>query len=183
MRRLLDVARGIDGATAFVGRWVYWFVLGAVLVSAGNAISRKLLSLSSNAWLELQWYLFATVFMLAAAHTLQRNEHIRIDILSTMFPKRVRDWIDVIGHVVCLLPMAAVMVYQLVPWVVRSIVSGEVSPNAGGLVLWPARVVVLAGFVLLLLQGVSELIKRVAVLANLIPDPYERSAGSHGHVE
>lgn len=183
MRSLLGVARGIDVLTAFVGRWVYWLVLGAVLVSAGNAISRKLFSLSSNAWLELQWYLFAGVFMLAAAYTLQRNEHIRIDILSNMFPKRMRDWIDVIGHVLFLLPMAVVMVYQLVPWVARAIESGEVSPNAGGLILWPARLVVLVGFSLLLLQGVSELIKRVAVMADLIPDPYQGTGGSHGHVE
>ena len=174
MGALLYVSRGIDAVTAFVGRWVYWLVLAAVLVSAGNAIIRKLFSISSNAWLELQWYLFGAVFMLAAAYTLQRNEHIRIDIVSNMLPKRGRDWIDVIGHAFFLLPLCVLMVRELLPWVIASIRSGEMSSNAGGLVLWPVRLVILAGFVLLLLQGISELVKRIAVMRGLIPDPYAR---------
>ena len=112
MRALLSVSRGIDAVTAFVGRWVYWLVLAAVLVSAGNGVSRKLFSISSNAWLELQWYLFGAVFMLAAAYTLQRNEHIRIDIISNLLSKRRRDWIDVIGHVLFLLPLTVVMTVE-----------------------------------------------------------------------
>ena len=183
MGALLVLSRGIDAVTAAIGRWVYWLILVAVLVSAGNAVSRKLFSLSSNAWLELQWYLFATVFMLAAAYTLQRNEHIRIDIISNLLSKRARDWIDVVGHTLFLLPMTVVMIYQLVPWVIGGIRSGEMSANAGGLVLWPARLVVLVGFVLLLFQGVSELIKRIAVIAQAIPDPYARQGEPHGQAE
>lgn len=181
MRALLLVSRGIDAVTAFIGRSVCWLVLAAVLVSAGNAIIRKLFSISSNAWLELQWYLFAAVFMLAAAYTLQRNEHIRIDIVSNALSKRARNWIDVVGHCLFLLPMTVLMIYQLVPWVIAGIRSGEVSPNAGGLVLWPARLVVLVGFVLLFFQGMSELIKRVAVMVDRIPDPdTARGGGPHG---
>jgi TRAP-type mannitol/chloroaromatic compound transport system permease small subunit len=175
MGALLSVSRGIDAVTAFIGRWVYWLILAAVVVSAGNAVLRKLFSISSNAWLELQWYLFAAVFMLAAAYTLQRNEHIRIDIISNLLSKRRRDWIDVIGHLLFLLPLTVVMIRQLVPWVVAGIQSGEMSANAGGLVLWPARLVILLGFILLFFQGVSELIKRVAVMRGIIPDPHAHS--------
>jgi len=180
---LLSVSRGIDAVTTFVGRWVYWLILAAVLVSAGNAVTRKLFSISSNAWLELQWYLFGAVFMLAAAYTLQRNEHIRIDIVSNMLPKRGRDWIDVVGHALFLLPLCILMIREILPWVVASIRSGEMSANAGGLVLWPARVVILVGFVLLLFQGVSELIKRIAVMRGLIPDPYVRQGSHHAPIE
>ncbi len=183
MGALLSVSRGIDAVTAFVGRWVYWLILAAVLVSAGNAIVRKLFDLSSNAWLELQWYLFGAVFMLAAAYTLQRNEHIRIDIVSNMLPKRGRDWIDVIGHVFFLLPLTVVMIRQLLPWVVAGIRSGEMSASAGGLVLWPARLVVLLGFVLLFIQGISELIKRIAVIRGVIADPHAHQDTHHAHVE
>jgi TRAP-type mannitol/chloroaromatic compound transport system permease small subunit len=175
MGALLSVSRGIDAVTAFIGRWVYWLILAAVVVSAGNAVLRKLFSISSNAWLELQWYLFAAVFMLAAAYTLQRNEHIRIDIISNLLSKRRRDWIDVIGHLLFLLPLTVVMIRQLVPGVVAGIQSGEMSANAGGLVLWPARLVILLGFILLFFQGVSELIKRVAVMRGIIPDPHAHS--------
>jgi TRAP-type mannitol/chloroaromatic compound transport system permease small subunit len=174
MGALLYLSRGIDAVTASVGRWVYWLILAAVLVSAGNAVIRKLFSISSNAWLELQWYLFGAVFMLAAAYTLQRNEHIRIDIVSNMLPKRGRDWIDVIGHALFLLPLSVLMVRELLPWVIAGIRSGEMSSNAGGLVLWPARLVILVGFVLLFFQGISELIKRIAFMRGLITDPYER---------
>lgn len=183
MGALLSVSRGIDAVTAFVGRWIYWLILAAVLVSAGNAIVRKLFSTSSNAWLELQWYLFGAVFMLAAAYTLQRNEHIRIDIISNVLPKRGRDWIDVAGHLFFLLPLTVVMIRQLVPWVLAGIRSGEMSANAGGLVLWPARLVILLGFVLLLFQGISELIKRIAVMRGVIPDPHARQDAHHVPVE
>ncbi|MGE0117234.1 MAG: TRAP transporter small permease subunit [Dongiaceae bacterium] len=183
MGRLLSVSRGIDAVTAFVGRSVYWLILAAVLVSAGNAVSRKLFDLSSNAWLELQWYLFAAVFMLAAAYTLQRNEHIRIDIVSNLLSKRGRNWIDVIGHVFFLLPLTVVMIRELLPWVIGGIRSGEMSANAGGLVLWPARLVVLVGFVLLFFQGISELIKRIAVMRGLRPDPHADSDAHHLPVE
>jgi TRAP-type mannitol/chloroaromatic compound transport system permease small subunit len=183
MGALLSVSRGIDAVTAFVGRWIYWLILAAVLVSAGNAIIRKLFSISSNSWLELQWYLFGAVFMLAAAYTLQRNEHIRIDIISNMLPKRGRDWIDVVGHALFLLPLCVLMIRELTPWVVAGIRSGEMSANAGGLVLWPARLVILLGFVLLLLQGISELIKRIAVMRGLIEDPHAHRDTHHVPVE
>jgi len=183
MSALLAVSRVIDGVTAFVGRWVYWLILAAVLVSAGNAIVRKLFDISSNAWLELQWYLFGAVFMLAAAYTLQRNEHIRIDIISNMLPKRGRDWIDVFGHVLFLLPLTVIMIRQLLPWVFEGVRSGEMSANAGGLVLWPARLVILVGFVLLFFQGISELIKRVAVMLGIIPDPHAGRASHQPPIE
>jgi len=180
---LLSLSRGIDAVTAFIGRWVYWLVLAAVLVSAGNAIVRKLFDISSNAWLELQWYLFGAVFMLASAYTLQRNEHIRIDIVSNMLPPRGRNWIDVIGHAFFLLPLTIVMIWRMVPWVIEGIQSGEISASAGGLTLWPARLILLLGFVLLFFQAISELIKRIAVMQGIIPDPHARQDAHHAHVE
>ena len=172
MAPFLSLSRAIDAVTAFVGRWIYWLILAAVLVSAGNAIIRKLFDMSSNAWLELQWYLFGAVFMLAAAYTLQRNEHIRIDIISNMLSQRARNWIDIIGHVFFLLPLTILMTWELYPWVRNAITSGEMSGSAGGLILWPARLCILVGFVLLFFQGLSELIKRAAVMRGLIPDPH-----------
>lgn len=171
MQPLLRISRAIDALTAFVGRWVYWLILLAVLVSAGNAIVRKVLDTSSNAFLELQWYLFTAAYLLASAYTLQRNEHIRIDILSNMLSKRVRDWIDIGGHVFMLLPFAGLMVYECWPFFYDSFLSGEMSGSAGGLILWPARLMLFLGFVLLLLQGISELIKRIAIVAGVIEDP------------
>ncbi|TFF21984.1 TRAP transporter small permease subunit [Jiella endophytica] len=170
MSALMSFARGIDRVTAFVGRGVAWLVLVVVLVSAGNAVIRKVFDISSNAWLELQWYLFGAIFMLAAAWTLQRNEHIRVDIVSNMLSKRTRDWIDLIGHLVILLPFTVVMVWLLAPYVLHSFEIGEYSPNAGGLIIWPAKALLLAGFLLLLFQGISELIKRAAVLFAGYPD-------------
>jgi TRAP-type mannitol/chloroaromatic compound transport system permease small subunit len=183
MALLLGLSRAIDAVTAFIGRWIYWLILGAVLVSAGNATIRKLFDTSSNAWLELQWYLFGAVFMLAAAYTLQRNEHIRIDIISNMLSQRARNWIDIVGHTLFLLPLCLLMVFELTPWVIKSITSGEMSGSAGGLILWPARICILIGFVLLLFQGISELIKRIAVMRGLIPDPHAGHPSAHGAVE
>jgi TRAP-type mannitol/chloroaromatic compound transport system permease small subunit len=183
MGALLSLSRGIDAVTAAIGRWVYWLVLAAVLVSAGNAVVRKLFDISSNAWLELQWYLFGAVFMLASAYTLQRNEHIRIDILSNMLPARGRNWIDVIGHVFFLLPLTIVMIWRMAPWVIEGIRSGEISASAGGLIIWPARLILLLGFVLLFFQAISELIKRIAIMQGIIPDPHARQDTHHAHVE
>lgn len=171
MRTLLFVSGAIDRLTVFVGRAVSWLVLAAVLVSAGNAVIRKALDMSSNAWLELQWYLFGAVFMLAAAYTLQLNEHIRIDIVSGRLSKRSRDWIDMAGHVLMLMPFVLLMLWLLVPYVRLSVRIQETSANAGGLIIWPAKAMILAGFVLLFLQGISEIIKRAAVLAGTIEDP------------
>ena len=170
---LLSISRVIDRATAFIGRSVTWLILLSVLVSSGNAISRKTWSLSSNAWLDLQWYLFAGAFLLAAAYTLQRNEHIRIDIISNLLPKTVRNWIDIFGHVVMLLPFMILIIKEATPWFGQSYRIGETSSNYGGLIQWPAKGLIILGFFLLAIQAISELIKRVAVILELIPDPYD----------
>jgi len=170
MNLLLAISRTIDRTTTIVGRSVSWLILVAVLVSAGNATLRKALDMSSNAFLELQWYLFGAVFMLAAAYTLQRNEHIRIDVVSSSLSKRARDWIDLVCHVVFLSPFVVVMAYLSWPFFLNSFRSGEVSANAGGLIIWPAKFLVLAGFVLLAAQAVSEVIKRALIIAKRIPD-------------
>jgi TRAP-type mannitol/chloroaromatic compound transport system permease small subunit len=169
MVRALSLARAIDRVTRGVGRRAAWLVLVAVLISAGNAISRKGFSLSSNAWLEAQWYLFGAVFMLGAAWTLERNEHIRIDVLSSRLSQSYRDRLDVIGHALFLIPFALVHVHLAIPFFLTSFRTGEVSVNAGGLPIWPAKLLVLAGFTLLLAQGFSELIKRVAVITGDLP--------------
>lgn len=171
MQALLAVSRGIDAVTAFIGRSVKWLILVAVLVSAGNAIIRKVFDSSSNAWLELQWYLFGAVFMLAAAYTLQMNEHIRIDVLSSRLQKRTRDWIDLICHIVFLLPFTLMMVWLCIPFFVDSYTSQEMSMNSGGLIIWPAKALILVGFILLLAQAYSEIVKRIAVLAGIIDEP------------
>ncbi|MEM0900421.1 MAG: TRAP transporter small permease subunit [Pseudomonadota bacterium] len=170
MQALLSISRRLDAVTAFIGRSVSWLILAAVLVSAGNAIIRKVFDTSSNAWLELQWYLYGAVFLLAAAYTLQRNEHVRIDVAVSGLSKRTRDWIDLFGHIFFLLPFAGLMIYLSWPFVVNSFNSGDVSVNAGGLTLWPARMMVLAGFILLFAQGISEIIKRYAIIKGLIED-------------
>jgi len=179
MQALLAISRAIDWLTALIGRWVYWLILIAVLVSAGNAVIRKVFDMSSNAWLELQWYLFGATYMLATAYTLQRNEHIRIDIVSGMLSKRTRDWIDVAGHIFMLLPFAGLMVYECWPFWYNSLLSGEMSGSAGGLILWPPRLMMFLGFLLLLLQGISELIKRIAIITGTIEDPHA-SQSVHG---
>ncbi len=148
-----------------------WCILAAILVSAVNAIIRKLWNESSNAWLELQWYLFGAAFLLAAAHTLRQNEHIRIDIVYGAFSRRTQHWIDLFGHVVFLMPFVLLMVWLLVPYVGAAFRSGEVSSSAGGLPNWPARAMLLGGFVLLVFQGLSEIIKKIAVMRGVIPDP------------
>lgn len=177
MGGLLALSRMIDAVTAFIGRHIIWLILAAILVSAVNAIIRKAFDMSSNAWLELQWYLFGAVFMMAAAYTLQRNEHIRIDIVSGRLSQNARNWIDIAGHVLMLLPFTALMIYESIPFVLYALRSGEMSGSAGGLIIWPARAFVLAGFLLLFIQGISELIKRIAVMRGLIPDPHPH----HGH--
>ncbi len=161
----------IDRINEFIGRAVSWLILLAVLVSAGNAISRKAFNLSSNAWLELQWYLFGAAFMMAAAYTLKQNEHIRVDIIYAARTRRTQLWIDLFGHVFFLMPFVVLMVWMLIPYAMDAYRGGYISTNAGGLIIWPARAVLLIGFFMLLFQGISEIIKRVAVLAGVIPDP------------
>ncbi|MEQ8448774.1 MAG: TRAP transporter small permease subunit [Nitratireductor sp.] len=171
MAPLLALSRLVDRINEFVGRQVSWLILVAVLISAGNASIRKAFDISSNAWLELQWYLYGTVFMLAAAYTLQRNEHVRIDIVSNRLSKRTRDWVDLICHITFLLPFVTLMVWLCWPWFWLSYRSGEISANAGGLVIWPAKMMVLAGFILLAAQALSEIVKRIAVIRGDIDDP------------
>ena len=171
MAGLVGLSRLIDRFTGFVGRWVAWLILLSVLVSAGNAVSRKFFDLSSNSMLELQWYLFGAAFLLAAAYTLQQNEHVRIDIVYGMWSRRVQHWIDLLGHIFFLMPFALLMVFYLIPYVLLSFHSGEVSTNAGGLIIWPAKAMLLVGFFLLAWQGVSEIIKKIAIMTGNMDDP------------
>lgn len=172
MKALLALSRAIDAVSTNVGKVAAWLVLVAVLVSAGNAIVRYTFDVSSNAWLELQWYLYGAVFLLAAAYTLERNEHVRIDFISNMLSKRTRDWIDLFGHIFFLLPFTLLIVWLAWPWFIHSFNSGEISHNAGGLILWPAKILVLLGFSLLTAQAISEIIKRIGVIRGDIDDPH-----------
>ena len=174
MKLLLGLSRGIDALNERVGHLLYWLVLIMVLVSAGNATSRYALSIASNAWLELQWYLFSAVFLLCAGYTLLHNEHIRIDVIASLFSRRTQIWVDVFGMVFFLLPLSLYMTWSSWPVFMNAWNSGEISASAGGLIRWPARLLVPAGFFLLTLQGLSELIKRSATLMGLIPDTVEK---------
>ena len=172
MQSLLKMSNGIDAFTRWVGKRLAWLILVAVVVSAVNAIIRKIFDTSSNSWLELQWVLFSIVFLLCASWTLLDNEHIRIDIVNNSFSKKVRDSIDVIGHAFFLLPLTIVMIVTGGPFFMRSVEINEQSGNAGGLPQWPAKSLIIIGFAMLLVQGISELIKRIAVMRGLIPDPH-----------
>lgn len=170
MAVLLGFSRAIDMLNTWLGRACSWLLLITVIISATNAVVRKLFDTSSNAWLELQWVLFGAVFLICASWTMIANEHIRIDIINNLLKRRTRNWIDVIGHLFFLIPVAAVMVYTSIPFVLTSIAQNEQSSNAGGLPVYPAKALVLIGFTLLLLQGFSELIKRVAIMKGLLKD-------------
>jgi len=174
MKLLLGLSRAIDALNERVGHLMYWLILIMVLVSAGNATSRYALSIASNAWLELQWYLFSAVFLLCAGYTLLHNEHIRIDVIAGLFKRRTQIWVDVFGMVFFLLPLSLYMTWSSWPVFMNAWNSGEISASAGGLIRWPARLLVPAGFFLLTLQGLSELIKRSATLMGLIPDTVEK---------
>jgi len=176
MKVLLAVSRAIDAVNEHIGRLVYWCVLAAVLVSAGNAIVRYSLNTSSNAWLEIQWYLFAAIFLLCSGYTFLHNEHIRIDVVSGRLSRRTQICIDVFGTVFFMLPVTGYITWLSWPIFVNAWVSGAISGNAGGLVRWPVRLLVPLGFFLLFAQGISELIKRIAFLRGLIPDPVEKHA-------
>jgi TRAP-type mannitol/chloroaromatic compound transport system permease small subunit len=171
MQALLAISRVIDRVNEFVGKWVSWLILVAILVSATNAVIRKAFNMSSNAWLELQWYLFGAAFLLAAAYTLRQNEHIRIDIVYGMFSRRKQHWIDLFGHVFFLMPFVILMISYFIPYVSLSFRSGEVSSSAGGLIIWPAKSLLLIGFLQLGLQGVSEIIKKIAIMRGDMEDP------------
>lgn len=169
MAALMGFSRAIDAVSEVIGRWTSWLVLLAVLICAGNALIRYSLHISSNAWLELQWYLFAAIFLLGAGYTLKRDEHVRIDVVTGRFPERVRVWIDIGGLCLFLLPISVVILWFATPYAWDAFISGEKSSNAGGLVRWPAKFLIVAGFVLLILQALSELIKRIAYLRGQLP--------------
>jgi TRAP-type mannitol/chloroaromatic compound transport system permease small subunit len=171
LNALLRLCRAIDAVNDRIGRLSMWLVLAAVLVSAVNAIVRKAFSVSSNAYLEMQWYLFAGVFLLGAGYVLLKNEHVRIDALAGRWSRRTQVWIDVVGIVVFLLPLCVWVVLQSWPVFAQAYVTGEMSSNAGGLIRWPAYLLLPLGFALLGLQALSELIKRIAFLRGLGPDP------------
>ena len=172
MQMFLALSRAIDWINESIGKAVGWLILISIFVSAGNAVIRKIApAYSSNAWLELQWYLYGAAFMMAAAYTLKQNEHIRIDILYGMWSRKTQHRIDLFGHVFFLLPFVTLMVWLLVPYVTRSFNSGEYSSNSGGLILWPAKALLLIGFGQLLAQAFSEIVKKIAVMRGLIEDP------------
>jgi TRAP-type mannitol/chloroaromatic compound transport system permease small subunit len=167
------VSERIDAFTRWTGKRLAWLILVAVIISALNAIVRKAFDTSSNSWLELQWVLFSIVFLLCSPWTLLDNEHIRIDIFNAMLPKKARNVIDIIGHAVFLLPLTVVMIITGVPFFLRSFQINEQSGNAGGLPQWPAKSLIMLAFAFLLVQGISELIKRIAIMRGMIPDPHE----------
>ena len=168
MSFLLSLSKYIDALNEKIGLSISWALLLAVLICSGNAIVRYAFNTSSNAWLEIQWYLFGAIFLLASSYTLRRNEHVRIDVIVGRFSKRTQVWIDVFGFLFFLLPATLLILYFAVPFAMESVRNQEVSSNAGGLIVWPAKILIPIGFLLLTLQGVSELIKRVGFLMGQI---------------
>jgi TRAP-type mannitol/chloroaromatic compound transport system permease small subunit len=174
MNALLALSRAIDNLSERVGRTVCWLILAAVLISAANAVVRKAFNVSSNSFLEIQWYLFSVVFLFCAGYTLLRNQHVRIDVIAGRLSPQAQAWIDIFGTIFFLLPMALTIMWLSWPVFVQAYERHEVSTNAGGLLIWPARLLVPIGFFLLVIQGISELIKRIAFLKGLIPDPAQK---------
>jgi TRAP-type mannitol/chloroaromatic compound transport system permease small subunit len=174
VQALLTLSRQIDALTERIGKAAIWIVLIVALVSAGNAVMRYLFNFSSNALLEVQWYLFGLIFLLCSGYTLLHNEHVRIDLLVSRLSKRGRTWVDILGILFFLMPMAILVLTLSWPVFVHAFASGEMSNSPGGLIVWPARLMVPVGFALLILQGVSELIKRIGFLKGLCPDPNEK---------
>ncbi len=183
MTALIKLSRVIDAINERVGKFVAWAIVVAILVSAINAIIRRFFGVSSNAWLELQWYLFGAVFMLCAAWTLISNEHIRIDIVSSRLSKRSRDWIDIAGHLFFLFPFVALMLWLSIPYFEKSYASGEVSSNAGGLLIWPAKGLILLGFISMFFQWMSELIKRIAIMQGRMEDVHDHTGHASAEAE
>jgi TRAP-type mannitol/chloroaromatic compound transport system permease small subunit len=180
---LLGVSRAIDQFNSRLGRMLSWLIVAAVVVSSVNAIVRKVFDTSSNSYLELQWVLFSIVFLCCAPWTLLLNEHIRIDIINNRFPLKVRSWIDLIGHTLFLMPFALILLYYGVPFFVRSYKLNEQSFSAGGLPQWPTKALIMIGFTFLVLQGLSEIIKRVAIMQGLLPDPNAVAAPTAAEME
>ena len=179
MSSLLALSRFIDAMNEKIGLAVSWALLLMVLICSGNALVRYTMNISSNAWLEIQWYLFAAVFLLGTSYTLKRNEHVRIDVVAGRLSQRGQVWIDVFGFALFLLPIVAIILYYAIPYAVMSIQNQEVSSNAGGLIVWPAKLLIPVGFGLLWLQGLSELIKRLGFLAGKVPaSAFEKHAAT-----
>ena len=170
MQTLLKLSRAVDWLNSLVGRYVIWLILASTVISAVNAVVRKAFNMSSNAYLEVQWYLFAAVFMLGAGYGFLKNSHVRIDFISTKLSDRARNWIDVLGIALVLIPFCLITIGLSWPFFMQALVSGEMSQNAGGLIRWPAYVLIPLGFALLLLQALSEMVKRVAFLRGEGPD-------------
>jgi TRAP-type mannitol/chloroaromatic compound transport system permease small subunit len=183
MNFLLSLSKRIDAFSEWMGRWVAWLVLFAVLISAGNASMRKAFNMSSNGFLEIQWYLFAAVFLLASGYTLLRQEHVKIDVVSGRFSKRTQIWIDIIGICLFLLPFTFMITKLALPLVINAYVTGEVSSNAGGLIRWPVFALLPLGMTVLAIQAVSELIKRIAFLQGLVPDPSKKQGSKTSEEE
>ena len=183
MSSLLALSRWIDRASEWIGRWVAWLVLAAVLISAINAAVRKVFNTSSNAYLEIQWYLFAAVFLLAAGYTMLRQEHVKIDVISGRFSKRTQIWIDIVGLACFVLPLVWVVIHLSLPLAIRAYQMNEYSSNAGGLIRWPVFALLPLGFGLLGMQAISELIKRIAFLRGLIPDPTQKGQAKSAEQE
>ena len=169
MSFLLSLSRFIDELNEKIGHGVSWALLAAVLICSGNAVVRYLFNMSSNGWLEIQWYLFGAIFLLATSYTLRRNEHVRIDVIVGHFSKRTQVWIDLFGFILFLMPATLLILYYAVPYEWISLQNQEMSSNAGGLIVWPAKLMIPVGFVLLALQGVSEIIKRIGYLQGKVP--------------
>jgi len=174
LNALLALSRAIDKLNERIGLTVSWLVLAAVLISAANAVVRKAFNVSSNSFLEIQWYLFSVVFLFCAGYTLLRNQHVRIDVIAGRLSPQAQAWIDILGTIFFLMPMAITIMWLSWPVFVQAYQRGEVSTNAGGLLIWPARLLVPIGFFLLVIQGLSELIKRIAFLKGLISDPAQK---------
>jgi len=172
LKTLLPVTRVVDAANTWIGKRMAWLILAAVVVSAANASVRKIFDTSSNSWLELQWVLFSIVFLLCSPWTLLANEHIRIDIVNNQLPNWLRDTIDAVGHALFLLPLTIIMIITGIPFFLRSVEINEQSGNAGGLPQWPSKALIMIAFAMLFVQGLSELIKRIAIMRELIPDPH-----------
>jgi len=179
MQGLLGLSRAIDAFNERVGRALAWLILVAVIVSTVNAIIRKVFNSSSNAWLEAQWYLFGAVFLGCAAYTFMKNEHIRIDIVSSRMSQGYRNAVELVGHILFLTPLCIMMIWYGFPFFWGSFRIGEMSTNAGGLIQWPAKLMIPLGFCMLLAQAASETIKRLAFMQGLIPDPHGGKTSSH----
>ncbi|OOG36462.1 TRAP transporter small permease subunit [Polaromonas sp. A23] len=171
MRALLKFSNAVDWLNAQIGKYVIWLILASTMISAVNAVIRKVFNMSSNAFLEVQWYFFAASFLLAAGYTLLQGEHVKIDVVSSKLSKRGQIWIDIVGFTIFLTPVCLTILYYGIPFFLQGYRSNEMSGNAGGLIRWPVYAMIPIGFTLLMMQGWSELIKRVAFLKGLIEDP------------